>query len=76
MTDGTLVNALIWHCGEENLCNVQGEDDRLGIVHRLDRDTSGLMLAAKTDEAGYARSWRDIQRSGRSTAATWRSCTA
>lgn len=50
---GTLVNALIWHCGEENLCNVQGEEaDRLGIVHRLDRDTSGLMLAAKTDEAG------------------------
>ena len=52
--DGTLVNALIYHCGAENLCNVQGEDDRLGIVHRLDRDTSGLMLAAKTDEAGYA----------------------
>ncbi len=50
---GTLVNALIWHCGEENLCNVQGEEaDRLGIVHRLDRDTSGLMLAAKTNEAG------------------------
>ncbi len=52
--DGTLVNALIYHCGAQNLCNVQGEDDRLGIVHRLDRDTSGLMLAAKTDEAGYA----------------------
>ena len=52
--DGTLVNALIYHCGADRLCNVQGEDDRLGIVHRLDRDTSGLMLAAKTDEAGYA----------------------
>ncbi len=51
---GTLVNALIWHCGEGHLCNVQGEDDRLGIVHRLDRDTTGLMLAAKTDEAGAA----------------------
>ena len=50
--DGTLVNALIYHCGAENLCNVQGEDDRLGIVHRLDRDTSGLMLAAKSNEAG------------------------
>ncbi|ACV22125.1 RluA family pseudouridine synthase [Slackia heliotrinireducens] len=48
----TLVNALIHHCGRENLCNVQGEQDRLGIVHRLDRDTSGLMLAAKTNEAG------------------------
>ncbi len=52
--DGTLVNALLYHCGADCLCNVQGEDDRLGIVHRLDRDTSGLMLAAKTDEAGYA----------------------
>ena len=52
--DGTLVNALIYHCGVDHLCNVQGEDDRLGIVHRLDRDTSGLMLAAKTDAAGYA----------------------
>lgn len=50
----TLVNALIFHCGADHLCNVQGEDDRLGIVHRLDRDTSGLMLAAKSDEAGYA----------------------
>ena len=52
--DGTLVNALIYHCGAENLCNVQGDRDRLGIVHRLDRDTSGLMLAAKTDEVGQA----------------------
>lgn len=52
--DGTLVNALIYHCGADNLCNVQGEDDRLGIVHRLDRDTSGLMLAAKSDAAGLA----------------------
>lgn len=49
---GTLVNALIYKYGADNLCNVQGEDDRLGIVHRLDRDTSGLMLAAKTNEAG------------------------
>lgn len=52
--DNTLVNALIYHCGAENLCDVQGERDRLGIVHRLDMDTTGLMLAAKTDEAGYA----------------------
>lgn len=50
--DGTLVNALIYRYGANGLCNVQGEDDRLGIVHRLDRDTSGLMLAAKTNEAG------------------------
>ena len=52
--DGTLVNALIYHCGAEHLCNVQGELDRLGIVHRLDMDTTGLMLAAKSDAAGEA----------------------
>ena len=51
---GSLVNALIYHCGLSNLCNVQGEADRLGIVHRLDMDTSGLMLAAKDDETCYA----------------------
>ena len=50
----TLVNASIAHCGRENLCDVQGEQDRLGIVHRLDKDTSGLMLCAKTDEVGLA----------------------
>lgn len=52
--DGTLVNALIYHCGIDHLSNVQGEDDRLGIVHRLDMDTSGLMLAAKDDACGQA----------------------
>lgn len=51
---GTLVHALIHHCGADHLCNVQGDLDRLGIVHRLDMDTSGLMLAAKTDECGNA----------------------
>lgn len=50
----TLVNALVARYGREGLCNVQGEQDRLGIVHRLDRDTSGLMLAAKTNAAGAA----------------------
>ncbi len=50
--DSTLVNALLYHCGKEHLCNVQGENDRLGIVHRLDGDTSGLMLAAKNNTAG------------------------
>lgn len=49
---GTLVNALLHRYGHDGLCNVQGSDERLGIVHRLDADTSGLMLAAKTDEAG------------------------
>ena len=45
---GTLANALVYHCGPEHLGRLQG-DDRPGIVHRLDRDTSGLMLAAKDD---------------------------
>jgi 23S rRNA pseudouridine1911/1915/1917 synthase len=48
---GTLVNALIAHCGYANLAQLQG-DDRPGIVHRLDKDTSGLMLVAKTDAVG------------------------
>lgn len=46
---GTLANALVYHCGIDHLGTVQGED-RPGIVHRLDRDTSGLMLAAKDDD--------------------------
>ncbi len=50
---GTLVNALVNHCGYENLAKLQGED-RPGIVHRLDGDTSGLMLAAKTTDVGLA----------------------
>lgn len=47
--DGTLVNALLWHCGE-SLSGVGGER-RPGIVHRIDKDTSGLIIAAKNDFA-------------------------
>jgi 23S rRNA pseudouridine1911/1915/1917 synthase len=46
---GTLVNALIAHCGE-SLSGIGGER-RPGIVHRLDKDTTGLMVAAKNDRA-------------------------
>ena len=46
---GTLVNALIAHCGGDWLG--QGEARRNGIVHRLDKDTSGLLVAAKTPAA-------------------------
>ena len=46
--DDTLANALVAHCGLAHLGMLQG-DDRPGIVHRLDMDTSGLMLAAKDD---------------------------
>jgi len=47
--DGTLVNALMFHCGD-SLSGVGGEL-RPGIVHRIDRDTSGLIIAAKNDFA-------------------------
>ncbi|WP_028264171.1 RluA family pseudouridine synthase [Atopobium fossor] len=46
--DDTLANALVSHCGYGHLGMLQGED-RPGIVHRLDMDTSGLMVAAKDD---------------------------
>ncbi|MDR3135860.1 MAG: RluA family pseudouridine synthase [Coriobacteriales bacterium] len=48
---GTLVNALIARYGLDNLAQLQGPD-RPGIVHRLDKGSSGLMLAAKSDQAG------------------------
>ena len=47
--DGTLVNALLWHCGE-SLSGIGGVL-RPGIVHRIDKDTSGLLVVAKNDEA-------------------------
>jgi 23S rRNA pseudouridine1911/1915/1917 synthase len=50
--DGTLVNALLAHCGEQ-LTGIGGER-RPGIVHRLDKDTSGVMVVAKTQHANAA----------------------
>ncbi|WP_323014904.1 RluA family pseudouridine synthase, partial [Devosia sp.] len=47
--NGTLVNALLFHCGD-SLAGIGGVK-RPGIVHRLDRDTSGVMVAAKTEQA-------------------------
>ncbi len=47
--DGTLVNALLYHCGE-SLSGINGVI-RPGIVHRIDKDTSGLLVVAKNDEA-------------------------
>lgn len=46
---GTLVNALLHHCGD-SLAGVGGER-RPGIVHRIDKETSGLLVAAKSDRA-------------------------
>lgn len=48
----TLVNALMYHCNNK-LSGVNGEI-RPGIVHRIDKDTSGLLLVAKTDEVHHA----------------------
>ncbi|MBE6529231.1 MAG: RluA family pseudouridine synthase [Ruminococcaceae bacterium] len=47
--EGTLVNALLWHCGK-SLSGIGGVI-RPGIVHRIDKDTSGLLVVAKNDEA-------------------------
>ncbi len=62
--DGTLVNALIGHCGD-SLAGIGGER-RPGIVHRLDKDTSGLMVVAKTESVHAALSAafaaRDVDR--------------
>ncbi|TPG12118.1 RluA family pseudouridine synthase [Sphingomonas oligophenolica] len=57
--DGTLVNALLHHC-RGSLSGIGGVA-RPGIVHRIDKDTSGLMIAAKTDRAhvGLARQFHD-----------------
>lgn len=52
--DGTLVNALLYHCGD-SLSGINGQL-RPGIVHRIDRDTSGLIIAAKNDAAHLALS--------------------
>ena len=50
--DGTMVNALLWHCAGR-LSGIGGAI-RPGIVHRIDKDTSGLLVVAKTDAAHQA----------------------
>ena len=64
---GTLVNALIAHCGEE-LSGIGGVK-RPGIVHRLDKDTSGLLVVAKSDAAhrGLAEQFASHGEDGRLT---------
>ena len=61
---GTLVNALIAHCGD-SLSGIGGER-RPGIVHRLDKDTSGLLVVAKNDKAhrGLSEQFADHGRTG------------
>ncbi len=61
-TSGTLVNALLAHVG----AGLPGDDLRAGLVHRLDRDTSGLLLVAKNESSrqklGNAMKERSIER--------------
>jgi 23S rRNA pseudouridine1911/1915/1917 synthase len=59
---GTLVNALIAHCGA-SLSGIGGVK-RPGIVHRLDKDTTGLMVAAKTDKAHRVLSKQFAEKTG------------
>lgn len=59
--DTTLVNALMFHCGD-SLSGIGGER-RPGIVHRIDKDTSGLIIAAKNDAAHQALSAQLADRS-------------
>jgi 23S rRNA pseudouridine1911/1915/1917 synthase len=69
--DRTLVNALIAHCGE-SLSGIGGVK-RPGIVHRLDKDTSGLIVAAKTDaaHAGLATQFAEHSIERAYTALVW-----
>lgn len=62
--DGTLVNALLHHCG--NTLSGIGGIKRPGIVHRLDKDTSGLMVIAKSEQAhaGLSAQFADHGRTG------------
>ena len=64
--DGTLVNALLFHCGD-SLSGVGGEK-RPGIVHRIDMDTSGLIIAAKND---YAHRYLSAQLADHTLARTY-----
>ncbi len=64
--DGTLVNALLHHVGDS--LRTVGEPDRPGIVHRLDKDTSGCLVTAKTE---VARAGLVAQFSGRETSKTY-----
>ena len=68
--DGTLVNALLYHC-ENSLSGIDGQL-RPGIVHRIDRDTSGLVIAAKTTAPTWP--WQSSFRTTPCSASTTRWC--
>ena len=64
--EGTLVNALMYHCGD-SLSGIGGER-RPGIVHRIDKDTSGLLVVAKND---FAHQFLSAQLADRSLSRTY-----
>ena len=73
--DGTLVNALLWHC-KGSLSGIGGEI-RPGIVHRIDKDTSGLLVVAKDDATHIGLSqqmalWKRTLAAARRIAKKWR----
>tara|TARA_B110000259_G_C14006499_1_gene398071 strand:+ start:156 stop:1136 length:981 start_codon:yes stop_codon:yes gene_type:complete len=69
--NGTLVNALIYHCG--NSLSSVGDGKRPGIVHRIDKDTSGLLVVAKNDSAhlNLAKQFEDHSVSRKYLALCW-----
>ena len=73
---GTLINALLHHAQQTQGTLSTGSDSwRPGIIHRLDRDTTGLILIAKTDEAHW-RLAGQFERDARLKKHTWPSCMA
>lgn len=68
---GTLVNALVWHF--KHLPEMEGNEGRPGLVHRIDKDTSGLLVIAKTERAmtALARQFFDHSIERRYTALVW-----
>jgi 23S rRNA pseudouridine1911/1915/1917 synthase len=67
--DGTLVNALLHHCGD-SLSGIGGVK-RPGIIHRLDKDTSGILVVAKTDAAHHGLSQQFHDREEQLTKIYW-----
>ncbi|MEZ0296211.1 MAG: RluA family pseudouridine synthase [Candidatus Methylacidiphilales bacterium] len=70
---GTLVHALLYHCGSAEALAERGGPERMGIVHRLDKDTSGAMVVAKTNLAHEAlsRQFHDREVSKSYVALAW-----
>lgn len=62
---GTLVNAIAWHLKDNP--NYDPDDPQVGLVHRIDKDTSGLLVIAKTPEAKAGLGWQFFQKTTQRT---------